>query len=103
MTAPKTREKEKTAWLRDKLSGNGRAKAREFITNRGFVQTFLTKEAISWKLSDEDKKSAGFVFKIHSRKGSTRLFLPLSKPFLSSFKAAKARISHPNAMRYERW
>ena len=90
-----TREKEKgeiTRRFATKSLGTGAPKRADLSRTVGFVPTFLTKEAISLKLSDEVKKLACFVSKTHSRRGSTQLLLPCSKSFFFFFKARVARI-----------
>ncbi len=72
--------------------GAGAAKRAVLSRTKGFVPIFWTKEAISWKLSDEDKKAACFVSETNFRGGSTHWFSQRSKSFLLAFKAARERI-----------
>ena len=58
-----------------------KSKTADLLRTRGFVPIFWTKDLISCRLSDFAKKSACFVSKIHSRRGSTQFFLPFSKSF----------------------
>ena len=76
-----------------KAEGDGTEKWAVLSGTAWFVPTFLTKEEISEKLSDEDKKSACFVSKIQLRNSSTQFFLPRSKSFISAFKASVARMA----------
>ena len=72
--------------------GMGAAKCADLSRTKGFVPIFWTNDLIWYKSEEEDKKLACFVSKIHSRKGSTQLFLPRSKSFIFSFKAARERM-----------
>src|SRR3989338_8954602 len=72
--------------------GTGAAKWADLSRTSGFVPIFWTNDLIWYKSEEEDKKSACFVSKIHSRKGSTQLFLPRSKSFIFSFKANEERM-----------
>jgi len=71
-------------FLATKSLGTGAPKRADLSRTKGFVPTFLTKEAISLKLSDELKELACFVSKIHSRRGSTQSFPLVSKSFFAS-------------------
>ena len=75
-----------------KVNGAATEKCGDVSSKTGFVPTFCTNCLIAGKLSDELKKLACFKSKIHSRRGSTRFFLPRSKSFNSAFKAARERM-----------
>src|SRR3989344_6341607 len=72
-----------------KLNGAATEKRGDVSSKTGFVPTFCTNCLIAGKLSDELKKLACFKSKIHSRRGSTRFFLPRSKNFNSLRKSAR--------------
>src|SRR3989338_2896706 len=80
--------------------GGGNSKRADLSRTKGFVPIFWTNDFISEKLSDVAKKSACFVSKIHSRRGSTQFFLPRSKSFFFSCKAAKERMRTSFRVRY---
>jgi len=107
-TSPQKETSESERWEEARAEGAGVGKrARRFATNwdgtgaakwadlsrtSGFVPIFWTNDLIWYKSEEEDKKLACFVSKIHSRKGSTQLFLPRSKSFICSLKAARERM-----------
>src|SRR3990167_6276588 len=77
-----------------------KSKTADLLRTRGFVPIFWTNDFISCRLSDFAKKLACFISKIHSRKGSTQLFLQRSKSFICSFKAARERMRTSFRFRY---
>src|SRR3989338_3082064 len=72
--------------------GGGILKCMDLLSILGFVPTLRTKSEISCKSSDEPKTMACFVSRTHSRRGSTQFFLPRSKSFFLSCKAASERM-----------
>ena len=86
--------------LRDEMARRGDDRWADLLRTAWFVPIFWTKEAISAKLSDEDKKAACFVSKTHSRNGSTQLFPRCSKSFFSVLKTRVARIVSSFCLRY---
>ena len=74
-----------------KWLGGLNSKRADLSRIKGFVPIFLTNDLICQKSSEVVKKSACFVSKIHSRRGSTQCFLPFSKSFFLGLKPEKFR------------